>query len=255
MKQLFYLFLLSFVNGLSVSSTWATTYNWDGDIALASIHTGVVLYNNVPVGTPFITRWDLSKPGSSANQLSIDVATAGTVNYTWTTVPAGTSGSGTFSGTTLAIPDLPTNAVIDLSIDPTNFQQIHINNGGDRQRLIQIKQWGDVAWTSMYRAFYGCSNMTLTATDVPNLVGVTNMSSMFYGCTTFNQALPEGFNTSSVVDMSYLFFGCSAFNQALPSTFNTSSVTNMSAMFYGCTLFNQTLPTSFNTSSVTNMFS
>ncbi|HAK79936.1 MAG TPA: hypothetical protein DCM71_24270, partial [Runella sp.] len=208
-------------------------------------------YDNVPVGRPFITRWDLSKPGSGANQLSIGVATAGTVNYTWTTVPAGTSGSGTFNGTTLTISGLPTNAVIDLSIDPTNFQRII--NGTSRERLVQIKQWGDVAWTSMERAFSGCSNMILMATDVPNLTGVTNMRSMFQDCSSFNQALPEGFNTATVENMSDMFWGCSRYDQPLPSSFNTSSVTDMRQMFGNCSVYNQPLPTSFNTSSVTDM--
>ena len=203
---------------------------------------------------PFITRWDLSKPGSgSNNRLAMSTATSGIVGYTWTTVPAGTSGMGTFNGGFLIIADLPANAIIDLSIAPSNFQQIRMASGTDRQRLMEIKQWGDVAWTSMEGAFSGCSNMTLTAADVPNLTGVTNMSSMFSGCSSFNQALPDGFNTLSVTDMNNMFASCTSFNQALPESFNTSSVTNMSAMFSNCTSFNQALPESFNTSLVTNM--
>ncbi len=211
----------------------------------------VVPFNYTP--RPFITTWNLATAGSGATQLSFGVATAGTVDYTWTTVPAGTSGSGTFSGTTATITGLPAGATIELSIAPANFQRFIMNNGTDKSRLIDIKQWGDVAWTSMLNAFYGCNNMTMSATDVPNTANVTDMGLMFNGCSAYNQALPTGFNTANVTNMNSMFQGCSAYNQALPAGFNTANVTNMEDMFLGCSAFNQALPAGFNTAKVTYM--
>jgi hypothetical protein len=46
---------------------------------------------------------------------------------------------------------------------------------GDRLKLLDISQWGNIAWTSMANAFQGCSNLTISAVDAPNLSGVTNM--------------------------------------------------------------------------------
>ena len=212
-----------------------------------------------PVGRPFITRWDLSKTGSGVSggttSLVIGVATAlgQNVSYTWQQVGGSASGSGTFTGTTLEITGLPSGATIDLSIAPANFQRINIKDGPDRQRLTEIRQWGDVAWTSMQTAFQGCSNMILTATDIPNLTGVTNMAYMFSYCSSFNQALPEGFNTSNVTNMFAMFNGCTIYDQPLPSSFNTANVTDMGYMFRQCNRYNQTLPNSFNTEKVTNM--
>ena len=204
----------------------------------------------VTVVRPFITTWNLATTGSGANQLSFGVATSGTASYTWETVPAGTSGSGTFSGTTLTITGLPTSATIDLSISPTNFQRINIANGTDKSRLIDVKQWGDVAWTSMFNAFNGCNNLVGSASDVPNLSGVTNMQSMFFGATAFNQEIGS-WNTAAVTDMSYMFFGATAFNQNI-STWNTAAVTAMQSMFFGATAFNQEIG-SWNTAAVTDM--
>ena len=213
-----------------------------------------VLAQNVVVSSnPFITRWNLATAGSAVSQLSFGVATAGPVNYTWTTVPAASSGSGTFSGTTAVITGLPAGAKIDLSIVPANFQRININNGPDRNRLTEVKQWGNVVWTSMENAFSGCANMTLTATDVPNTAAVTDMTAMFNNCSSFNQALPNGFNTTAVTNMNSMFGNCFSFNQALPSSFNTTAVTNMNSMFGNCIAYNQALPSSFNTAAVTNM--
>ena len=213
-----------------------------------------------PVGRPFITRWDLSKPGSAVSggttSLVIGVATAlgQNVSYTWQQVGGSASGSGTFTGSSLNIKDLPEGIILDLSIDPTHFQRFAIGIGSfNPQRLTEIRQWGDVAWTSMASAFVGCSNMLLTATDIPNLTGVTDMSNMFSYCSSFNQALPEGFNTSNVTNMFAMFNGCTIYDQPLPSSFNTANVTDMGHMFRQCSRYNQTLPNSFNTEKVTNM--
>ena len=209
-----------------------------------------LLHSAQAQSSPFITRWDLSKPGGAATTLTFGVATAGTVSYTWQQVGGSASGNGTFSGSTLTVTNLPANATIDLSIDPTNFQRITINYGTDRRRLTEIKQWGTVAWSSMERAFEGCSNMALTATDTPNFAAVTNMSWMFADCSSFNQSV-SNFNTATVTNMSGMFSGCSAFNQSV-SNFNTASVTSMSSMFSGCRAFNQSV-SNFNTATVTNM--
>ncbi|MFN8354778.1 MAG: BspA family leucine-rich repeat surface protein [Spirosomataceae bacterium] len=171
---------------------------------------------NVTVLQPFITRWNLATAGSGATQLSFGVTTTGTVSYSWTTVPAGTSGSGTFSGATATITDLPSGATIDLSIRPTNFQAISINNGTDRSRLTDIKQWGDIAWTSMASAFYGCNNLNISASDVPSLTSVTDFSSMFRSCTNLSGPSNIGtWNVTGVNNMQAMFSGASVFNQSL----------------------------------------
>ena len=86
----------------------------------------------------FITRWDLSNSGSSTNSFEFGVGTTGTVNYTWETIPAGTTGTGSFSGATATISGLPTNAIIRLKIDTTHFNRININNNADKSRLLDI---------------------------------------------------------------------------------------------------------------------
>lgn len=225
----------------------------------------------------FITLWNLATAGSGATQITFGVATSGTVSYTWETVPASaSSGLGTFTGSTATITRLPANTIIRLQISPTNFQRIIINNGNDRNRLTQIENWGNTAWTSMATAFYGCSNLQVTATDVPNLssvtnmqqmfgstnltlpfnintwntVTVTNMIGMFDNATTFNQDIGS-WNTASVTNMSGMFNNATAFNQNIGS-WNTGSVTSMSAMFYGAVSFNQNIG-NWNTAAVRSM--
>ena len=237
----------------------------------------VAFFANGVHAQDFITVWNLNKPGSSANSIAFGVGTTGTVNYTWDTIPSGTTGSGTFTGTTATISGLPTSAKIRLKINPINFNQIIINNNLDKSRLVDLEQWGGVAWTNMETAFKGCDSLNISATDVPNLSLVTNMESMFSQCTRLNSPAnintwntsnvtnmknlfseawkfkqPIGnWNTNNVSDMSGMFSYAYAFNQPI-GNWNTGNVTDMSWMFSGASNFNQPIG-NWNTSNVINM--
>lgn len=99
----------------------------------------------IPGCNEFVTVWDLATAGGPNTELTFDVATGGTVNYTWETIPAASSGSGTFTGSTVTITGLPADATIRLFIQPANFERININNGTDRNRLTLVENWGSTA--------------------------------------------------------------------------------------------------------------
>jgi gliding motility-associated-like protein len=232
--------------------------NLDGkpEIILTRAAGLLVVYENLVSATQnFITQWNLATAGTGATQLTFGTATSGTVNYAWQEISPGTAtGGGSWSGTTLTITGLPANAIIRLQIAPTNFQRIIINNGLDRGRLTQVEQWGTTAWISMQAAFRGCANLQVTATDLPNLSGVTNMSEMFRECTVLNSPGNIGsWNTSVVTNMSFMFSQASAFNQNI-GAWNTGAVANMSYLFFQATSFNQNIG-AWNTAAVTNMLS
>ena len=128
--------------------------------------------------------------------------------------------------------------------------RLTFNNTGDRNKILNILSWGSNVWTSMASAFYGCENLTITATDQPNLSIVTNMSNMFRGALVFNQNI-NSWNTSNVTTMSAMFMGATAFNQPIGS-WNTAAVVNMFNMFRDAIAFNQNIG-SWNTGAVTNM--
>jgi len=146
----------------------------------------------------------------------------------------------------------------------------------DNDELISVEQWGNIQWESMESAFEDCFNLTISATDNPDLSNVTNMSFMFAsadlvnspGISTWdvsNVTLMEGifanadsfnqplnnWDVSNVTDMDNMFSGNDGFNQALDN-WDVSAVTTMFRMFYNATVFNQPLD-GWNVSNVTDM--
>jgi surface protein len=134
------------------------------------------------------------------------------------------------------------------------FPRIYFNNIGDRLKLLEVQNWGDIEWSSMQNAFFGCINFELTATDVPDLSGVTSMNTMFRGASSFNQDI-SNWEVSSVDDMNAMFAFATSFNQDL-SDWDVSSVLDTRNMFFSATSFNQDI-SSWDVSSVeamNNMF-
>ena len=119
------------------------------------------------------------------------------------------------------------------------FNGIEFNNGGDRLKLLNISQWGILQLGNTGLNFKGAANLTITATDALNLVGVTNLGAMFSNCTSIT-TIPSinSWNFSAVTNFAGMFQNCSSFNQAL--TWTTTAATNMNTMFAG-SAFNSVL--------------
>ena len=131
-----------------------------------------------------------------------------------------------------------------------NFPRIFFNNGGDRLKLLEVSNWGDIAWSSMGVAFNGCSNFNITANDAPILSNVTDMSQMFRNASTLNADLNH-WDVGNVTAMNVMFFGASAFNGDI-SGWNVSGVERMDSMFWDATNFNSDIA-NWDVGSVTNM--
>ncbi|WP_338791208.1 BspA family leucine-rich repeat surface protein [Bernardetia sp. MNP-M8] len=127
------------------------------------------------------------------------------------------------------------------------FPCFYMNNGSGANSLQTIEAWGNIAWTSMEKAFSGCSNLTYNATDIPNLSNVSSLREMFRDCGNFNGSIGN-WNTQNVTDMGWMFLNATSFNQPI-GDWNTESVTNMDQMFSEATSFNQPIG-NWNTQNV-----
>jgi len=148
---------------------------------------------------------------------------------------------------------LPSAGIYDLEVFPkasNGFNRIEFGGVGDRNKILDTKNWGNIVWASFENAFRGCSNMLVTATDIPDLSNVTDMSYMFRNASSANPDT-SNWNVSSVTDMSYMFESASSAN---PNTSNwdVSSVTDMGFMFESASSANPNT-SNWDVSNVTNM--
>ena len=127
-----------------------------------------------------------------------------------------------------------------------DFPRIYFNNSGDKEKLTTIEQWGNQIWTSMFGAFHGCSNMTLSnLAGIPDLSVVSNMSYMFADCSSFNTNI-NNWDVTNIKNGAHLFENCVSYNQPLDDWF-LPNVTSLNHIFAGCTSFNSL---NFNSQSI-----
>jgi surface protein len=118
------------------------------------------------------------------------------------------------------------------------FPRIFFNNAGDRLKILKVKQWGNIQWTSFENAFYGCSNMDVTATDIP-LGSFISLLGCFRNCSSLvnNNGSIGSWNTGNVITMGSMFDGAISFNQNI-GAWDVSKVQVFSLMFRLATSFN-----------------
>ena len=178
---------------------------------------------------------------SAANQFTIPITSATPYNIE---TSDGQSITGATGATTLTFPSAGTYTVsITDSCEGWRF-----NNGGDKLKLLNISNWG-VFKSTVDGAFFGASNMTCSAVDVP-IHAATTMRSIFRNCTNFNGAIGN-WDVSNVSNFNRSFAEARAFNQDL-DLWDTSSATTLESMFENATSFNGNVST-WNTSNVTSM--
>ncbi|MBC8754430.1 BspA family leucine-rich repeat surface protein [Kordia sp. YSTF-M3] len=219
---------------------------WGSDECPVDMEDVTINIPNCNFSNSFITTWKTDNTGDSANNsITIPTESSGTYNYyvDW--------GDGQFdynvtASTTHTYASAGTYTVKIIG----DFPQIYFNDSGDKEKILSVDQWGSTNWTSMNRAFYGCSNLVVNANDSPDLSGVTSLAGMFRNASSFNQDI-SAWNVSSITTMGYMFDGATAFNQNI-SGWNVSAVENMSHMFRNASNFNQNLA-NWDVSNVTNM--
>ncbi|MDO3695668.1 BspA family leucine-rich repeat surface protein [Wenyingzhuangia sp. chi5] len=130
------------------------------------------------------------------------------------------------------------NPGIHTLVFKTSALTLNSENSEHKDKLLSVEQWGDYEWTSMNKAFAGCSNLEINATDVPDLSSCTDLSYMFSGIKKINSDIST-WDVSNVTNMEGMFNGVidfiAGFNKDI-STWDVSNVTNMNNMLNGAKL-------------------
>ena len=131
----------------------------------------------------FVSYWNtsLTSSGSSSDtQVQLPLTSSGTYNFSvyW---GDGSNNTITTWNDPAVTHTYSTSGVYNITIAGTligwSFQ-----NTGDRLKLMEIAQWGDLRLGNSGFYFYGSSNLRLTANDTLDLTGTTSLSSAFKDC-------------------------------------------------------------------------
>jgi surface protein len=207
------------------------------------------------VDAAFITLWDtiITSTGSSDyNQIHLPLESSGAYDFkiSW---GDGTTDYITSWDAPEATHTHAASGEYDLIISGT-IKGFRFNKTGDRRKLLEISQWGGLNFGNNGSIFCGAWNLIITATDSPDLTGITDFSSMFSDCwaltTVPNMNL---WDVSSVTDMSSMFLRAYDFNQDI-GDWDVSNVIDMSEVFYYARSFNQNIG-DWDVSKVTDMSS
>jgi surface protein len=223
----------------SVEGTYDIVYRATDSSGNVSSATRKVIVQNLP----FILLVDTSKDGNSSHtEFQIPIDKKARYNYDVDCNDDGTLEATGVTGSYTCTYEKKGRYIVSIKGE---FPTIHFYRGNvdqsnsDSLKVIEIRQWGNIVWHTMYRAFYGCRNMHITATDRPNLSHVETMKEMFAYASSMNEDI-EDWNVSNVKDMSYTFRDAMSFNKAL-AKWDVSKVSNMRYMFYNSVFFNQPL--------------
>ena len=175
-----------------------------------------VTSNNINWGKSYL---DLASGGDERFIISVKTDNAGTSATNQFTLPTTGTGYaydietsdgqtiiGLTSGTTITF---PTAGTYDVFISGS-FPQCYFNNVGDAQKLLDIKNFGIYALgsTSQERAFFGCSNMVISATDIGHFENVTSFFLAWRDCSSLT-SFPL-LDTSSGDNFAFAWRDCSS---------------------------------------------
>ena len=218
---------------------------------MPSIHNGIgttfrsAAFGGAPAVNPdFVSTWDTTQAGSASDTVVLPLLSGGTYSGTidW---GDGSSDPLSYANRTHVY---AASGTYTITISGSDIQGWSFNGTTDYLKITDISNWGNLTITFGYRAFRGCSNLDISATDAPTLLG-TQCHEMFQNCTSLTTPDFSKWDVSGMTYMVGMFGGCTSFNGNV-TTWDVSNVTNTSSMFVNCLVFNQDI-SGWDVSSVT----
>jgi len=261
---------VSTTNGVFDGVTPLTyTYQWllDGSPILGSTNNTYTVTSNGDLTCKVTATNDFGSANSTSNSLvpedrlifSVKTDNAGTSASNQFTIPTSGTGylydietsdgqviTGLTGDTTITF---PSDGTYDIFINGS-FPQFSFNNGVDRLKLLDIKNFGIYALgsTNQSNAFFGCSNMIITATDIGHFENVNSFLYTWANCSSLT-SFPL-IDTSSGTNFSFTWVGCSSLT-SFP-LINTSSGTNFNRTWRNCLNLVDFPSNSFDTNIASN---
>jgi surface protein len=200
-----------------------------GKIGIAASRGGAT-----PPNPDFVTIWNVVSDGET---VTLPLLSAGTFSGT---IDWGDSSTSALSYANRAH-TYTSAGTYTITISGDTLAGWAFQNAGDKLKITEISNWGLFEFTDI-RTFQGCTNMDITATDVPT-ISTTNFTSNFYNCDGITTVQNwSGWDMSGVTNYQTCFAESSAFNGSLGNWVH-SGTTNVTKMFNNATAFNGNLNT------------
>ena len=152
----------------------------------------------------FISEWDTTQAGSASDTVVLPLLSGGTYSGTidW--------GDGNTSALSYANRShtYASGGTYTITISGTDIQGWQFNNGGDRRKITDVSNFGNLTLTTD-SAFKGCSNLDVSATDAPTISSTTATSNLFRDCASLTTADFSNWDVSSCNDFRSCFYNCS----------------------------------------------
>ena len=140
----------------------------------------------------FVSTWKTDNAGTSGStQITLPLEAGGTYDFgiNW---GDGTSSKITAYDQAEVTHTYPIAGTYTVKIDGV-INGWRFNNGGDKAKITDISQWGDLLIGNSGSYFYGCSSLNVSATDVLDVSNVTNFYQAFRDCTNLDGLDISGF--------------------------------------------------------------
>lgn len=196
------------------------------------------IFRKVSAVVPFISTWNttnVSIGSSTFNQVKLPLIFGGTYNFIVDWGDGSNSVIKSYNQSEV-LHNYAVSGIYEIKITGICKGWVFYN-GGDRDKIISISQWGCLNLIGE-GVFYGCSNLDLsTVSDLLDLSGISSLGVFFMNCSKLKTvARINEWDISNIKSMEGLFLRCLEFNQTI--VFNAHKLNNVNQMFFGCTKFN-----------------
>jgi len=199
----------------------------------------------------FISTWQTENAGSATKTIVLPLEASGTYNFTVEWGDGNTDEIKAYNQAEVTHVYASTGAY-EVKIGGI-INGFRFNDGGDKAKITDISQWGDLLIGNSGSYFYGCSSLNVSATDVLDTSSVTTFSNAFYNCSNLTTLDVSNWDVSNVETFAFAFNGCYSLTTLDVSNWNTISVTTFAYLFQNCNHLTTLDVSNWDTSSVTNL--
>jgi len=189
------------------------------------------------VNPNFISIWDTTQAGSASDTIVLPM-TSGIATVDWGDGTVNTSNTHTY-----AVAGIKT-----ITISGT-INTFAFFNGGDKAKISDVSNWGTFDFAGI-RVFHGCSNLDVSATDIPVISHANAAKAMFSNCSSLTSVNFSLWDFSLCTNFNLFLNSCTSFIGNVEGIIH-SGVTNIRQAFLNTPLGNQDLST-WDVSGVTN---